>query len=278
MTQNAGIDTVAAYVAASVVPYVAVQLISPEALADIQHIARKLPGAITDFFGFECELGSDQATADFLVCCRTRQGARELLAGQTPGFDIPFAFEDHPIWRRIRTFSEEWAKRASPLHQAVHNLWFELDIDDTRPRVPVPSVFIGSDQLRSFPPHADLGSMPKACAWFTDLALPILLGEELGAAARGQVARCINLLPPEGRLFQAGLMLARDSQTARLCVRGISKGQIVEYLRAIEWKGAWLELESLLQSLEQKVERIDLDLDVTDRVLPKIGLECYTGA
>lgn len=275
---RAGTDTVADYVAAAAAPYLAAQLISPEALADIQHVAGRLPGAITDFFGFECELGSDRASADFLICCRTRQGARELLAGQTPGFDIPSAFEEHPIWRRIRAFSKQWAKPESLLYLAVHNLWFELDIDGTRPPIPVPNVFIGADRLRSSAPHADIGRMPKECAWLTDLALPLLLGQEVCAAARRQLARCINLLPPEGRLFQVGLMLARDTQAARVCVRGIATGQIVPYLRAIGWKGAWSELESLLQSLEQRVERIDLDLDVTDHVLPKIGLECYPGA
>ena len=62
------IDTVADYLAAAFDPHAVDGLISMDALADIRHVASLLPGAITDFFGFECPLGSEIGRAS----CRER--------------------------------------------------------------------------------------------------------------------------------------------------------------------------------------------------------------
>jgi hypothetical protein len=154
-------------------------------------------------------------------------------------------------------------------------MWMEFDVEAVPPSIPVPSVFIGSEDLQSAEPARDNRLMPDHCAWLTESALPLLLGAELDSALRGQIARCLNLLPPGARIFQVGLMLARASRVTRLCVRGVSRTQIIEYLRALDYDTSSGQLDELLDLLGPLVERIDLDLDVADRVLPKIGLEGY---
>lgn len=269
-------NTVAEYLDAAVAPYVPHDLISPEALSGIREIGSLLPGALTDFFGFECPLGVPEPRADFLVCSRASQGGREVLTGLRPGRDLPAFLESHPVWRRIRAFAREWSDPRSPLFDAVHNIWLEFDVDGSAPSTPVPSVFVGSETLKApeeQPANPDL--MPSHCAWLIGLALPLLLIQEVGSAPRRQVARCLNLLPSGAYVFQVGLMLSRISRITRLCVRGISASQIIEYLERLGWQGSIPELEMLVNALAPLVQRIDLDLDVTDRVLPKVGLECY---
>lgn len=155
-----------------------------------------------------------------------------------------------------------------PLYRGVHNLWLEFDLDRIATPIPAPNVFIGSDHLRS----------ESGCLWLTDVALPILLGAEMHEDHRAAVARCVSCLPARAHVFQVGIMLARQSQTCRLCVRGMSPAQLVEYLHALDWQGSRSELTSLLASFTGSIERLDLDLDVSDRVLPKIGLELYPSA
>jgi hypothetical protein len=268
-------SSIAEYIDAAVVPYVSGSLISLRALSNIRPIASLLPGALTDFFGFECPLGVSEATADFLVCSRASQGGREILNGQRPGRDLPAFFQDEPVWQRIRSFSSEWFNPQSPLFDHVHNIWIEFDVEGTPPSIPVPSVFIGPNNLQPLGAAIDNGEMPRHCAWLTDSALPLLLGSKPDSPLRAQIARCTNLLPSGARIFQVGLMLARTSQTTRLCVRGVSGTQIIEYLGALGWDETLTELKQVVCSLLPFVDRIDLDLDVTDRVLPKIGLECY---
>lgn len=268
-------SSIAEYIDAAVVPFIPRFLISSEALSNIRRIAALLPSALTDFFGFECPLGVSEAIGDFLVCSRASQG-REVLTGQGPGQGLPVFFHDEAVWRQIRTFSIEWSNPQSPLFDHVHNMWIEFDVGGTPSSVtPVPSVFIGPDNLQSLGVTAHPGQMPEHCMWLTDLALPLLLGSETDCALRAQIARCINLLPPSARIFQVGLMLARPSCTTRLCVRGVSPTQIAEYLRALDYDISSAGLKELLGLLEPLVDRIDLDMDVADRVLPKLGLECY---
>jgi hypothetical protein len=271
-------STIAHYIDAAVVPRILGSLISPEGLSNIRRIAALLPGAITDFFGFECQLGVSEPIADFLVCCRASHGAPNVLSGQIPDRDLPALLVNHPVWQRIRSFSTEWSNPESAVADRIHNIWLEFDVDGVAASMPVPSVFIGPENLQSAHPAVDNSQMPERCAWLTDSALPLLLGGELQPALRGQIARCLNLLPPGACMFQVGLMLSRTSSITRLCVRGVSKKQILEYLQVLDYDTSSGQLHALLELLGPLVERIDLDLDVSDRVLPKIGLECYLPA
>jgi hypothetical protein len=271
-------STIAHYLDAAVAPRISDRLISLKSLSNIRQIAALLPGAITDFFGFECELGVSDPTADFLVCCRASQGAPNVLSGQMPDRDLPELLLTHPVWQRIRSFSTEWSNPGSAVADRIHNIWLEFDVNGIPASIPVPSVFIGPENLQSINPAVDTSQMPDRCAWLTDSALPLFLGGEVPPALKGQIARCLNLLPPGARMFQVGLMLSRASSLTRLCVRGVSPKQILEYLQVLDYDTSSGQLHALLELLSPMVERIDLDMDVDDRVLPKIGLECYLPA
>jgi hypothetical protein len=268
-------STLADYIEAAAAPYVSPDLVSRDALAEIGRVANLLPGAVTDFFGFECPLGILAPTADFLVCSRASQGGREVLTDRRPGRSLPANFNQHPVWQQVFAFSREWNDPTSALFEAVHNIWMEFDMDGKPTSIPVPSLFLGSNLLEPRATARRLKRMPEHCAWLTDQALPLLLGRPLDRSICRQVARCVNVLPAGARIFQVGLMLSRATAVTRLCVRGLASAQIPEYLKAIGWEGARGEVEAIADKLAPLVERIDLDIDVGDRVMPKIGLECY---
>lgn len=273
-------DTIADYVRASLLGCSAFDaLISKQRLDEIHRIASLLPGALTEFFGFECPLATGEPIADFLVCAGVVEGGREVLAGANPMAVLPAAFEEHWIWRRIAAFARAWNDPQSPLHETVAGMWLEFDMDEQPPAVPVPSVFIGSDHLRlNEGPAGDSEEMPSHCAWLTGTAMPLLNGASENAARDRMIARSVNALPASARIFQFGWMLSRPGAPARLCIRGISPDEIVEYLRAIGRRGALVDLEVQLAILSEQAGRIDLDLDVAEEVSPKVGLECYPKA
>lgn len=268
--------TVGDYVSAAVATRDASALISPDASKAIGKIAVGLPAALTRFFGFECPLQTDRATADFLICCKLRGAGLNILSGLRTSHPLPSHFQQSDVWRRILLFSKEWVQPDSPVFQAVNSLWLEFDVDGISFDLPVPSVFIGTDQLR---PGDALGQSRRTCgdhAWLTDRALPMLLGDSLDPAVKRKIALCVNRLPPGAHVFQVGLMLARNCNAVRICVRGIPLTQIGGYLEDLEWHTSGA-LNIILDALAQKVDRVDIDLDITDRVLSKIGLECYLG-
>ena len=253
-------STLLDYMNAAVRPYLSAALISPNALSNIGSIAALLPGALTDFFGFECPLGAEDAKADFLICAQANHGGRAVLADHQPGDNLPEYFHQSPVWRGIGAFSRAWADPMSVLSDKVHNIWIEFDVDHPSPRIPIPSVFIGANTMHPLVAAFNSDTMPEHCRWLTDTAVPMLLANKLESGTRSQIARCLNHLPEGAHIFQVGLMLARKPHFVRACIRGISATQLLEYIQALNWEGPFRDLVELVTMLEPLVLRFDLDL------------------
>lgn len=248
-------------------PDVSPQLISPENWSNINAIAQVLPSAISSFFGFECRLGVKEAHADFLICADAGAG-RKVLVGDNYSTTLPSFLMADPVWGQIRDFSTHWDSDTSPLYEKVDNVWLEFDINGPT-TIPIPSCFFGSRAIYSA--KSD-NSHPHQ--WSAQTALK-LLNRNLPSQVEHQLFNCFDLLPMRAYVFQIGVMLARKSEVVRICIRNISPEQILKYLTQINWSGSVSELKAILTKLSSLVERIDLDIDVGEVILPKIGLECY---
>lgn len=259
-----------------VAPYIPPQLISPTHLSHIGEVACSLPGAISSFFGFECRLGERVPRADFLACIKVADGGREILAGQHPTTDLPETLFNDVVWQRVRLFSRHWANQESILYKQADNIWVEFDIDGPPSNIPVPSLFFGPKRIQSrsaSSPQSTIVAHPHQ--WITRTALPLVLGNFLPQAAEQKLFECFDALPVDAEVFQIGVMLARKSEVVRLCVRNIAPVQIPAYLARLGWSGQEGRLRTLMTELSSGVGSINLNFDVSDRILPKIGLECY---
>lgn len=260
-------------------------LVSPAHVQALHALTARLPSGLCEFFGFESRLGDAAATVDVLLCAKSAEGGREVLAGLNPVHSLPAEWLTHPVWQRIRHFAQAWADPSSPLYHAVQNVWLEFDIDDDAAAalrnhtesVPVPSVFIGTDALRG--PHA----RAAASAWLLPHALPCCLGHALSAAWHDALCAALEALPTQAQVFQIGMMLGRPHSPAvlRLCVRGLHRQDIGPYLHTLQWPGDLGELQNVLDFAAQHTAdsgSVDLDIDLSPTVGPKIGLECSFGA
>lgn len=239
-------------------------LISPEHATYISAVARCLPAAITTFFGFECRLGDEKPQADFLLYVTAAEGGRDILTGAAPAALLLEPLQANPIWSRLRRFCQSWAEPTSLLHQHVQDLWLEFDIAGPSPDLPLPSCF--------FRPHFPVGDTGE---WITATAVPMLRGESLPASVEQKLLAALANLPDEAYVFQIGFMLARQVEAVRLCLRNIAPAHILPYLAHLGWSEPAGPLDALISNLSRLVDRIDLDIDVGQTVLPKIGLECY---
>jgi hypothetical protein len=251
--------------------YIPVELIDEEQWAKFELVGKCLPSAVTTFFGFECRLGVPEAKADFLICADASEAGRRVLAANAYDIDLSKELLQHPVWMNIRRFCTNWESEASPLYDKVRNVWLEFDVADEAPELPIPSCFFGPEYLYAAPaveerhPHN----------WVWQIALPLLSGRDFPASVERNLMLCFEALPQNAYIFQIGLMLARQWDGVRLCVRDIIPSEIVPYLTRLGWEGALETLQKLVSDLSQFAERIDLNIDVTDKILPKIGLECY---
>ena len=237
------------------------ELIDEQNWSKIEAIADIFPQSITNFFGFEYRLTND-VDSDFLLCIE-EQIAQKVLADA----DYSVKLSDRLMksaWQNLIEFGRVWYKDNSPLADLVQNMWLEFDIEPTVASTPIPSVFFGLPSET----QTDL-------TWITETALPLLLNRPVSDRVKEGVDRCFTTLPPQAHVFQVGLMLSRQVDAVRLCIRNIKPSKIIPWLRQIGWNGNAINLTQLLKELEPLVDRIDLDLDVGDKVYPKLGLECY---
>ena len=250
-------------------------LIGNDGWANIESVCQLLPNQITSFFGFECRLTETANQADFLLCIGDKEIGRDILAGNHSRFSLPQELSDHPVWQHIQQFTTQWLEPDSPLNQHVSNIWLEFDVDGPAETPPVPSCFFGSESIYT-DTDIDIDTPNSDHTWVTQTAMQQLQGHRVDAQVEQQLFRCLEALPSGTHVFQVGLMLARCSEQVRICLRGISTTQTLEYLQRIGWPGSLQALKSLLLEVVEQVDRIDVDLDVgCQGVSAKLGLECY---
>lgn len=158
----------------------------------------------------------------------------------------------------IRTFLLRWAEAGGPF-ASVRSVWLELDLDRmTTGEAPAPVV------CAKLPRGADPG-------WVTGTLLPALQGGPLPAGQRARILSCLDALPPSASLLYVFSLRARESDAVRLEIFGLEPAGILGYLRSMspEMTPAVAKAAPLFEG----VERLHLSFDVTDTILPRIGIE-----
>lgn len=235
-------------------------LVSPAALLDIRSMGRELPPARSACF--ECPLGQVGGETDFSMCV---DGAIHTLARRNAFAKLNTSSVNSPPWQRFRAFCDSWSDSA--FLRQIRNVW--LEFDRSRHPMPVdrPNVFFGVHRTRN---RQELGVA----------GLRVLQGGPLPAELTNAISFCFGTLPPDARVFQVGVMFSRKDTPIRLCVIGITREQLLDYLSSIGWPGSLQDVEGILRSLPQNVRVLAADFDLdgsTGQVGPRLGIECYMG-
>ena len=224
----------------------------PEALG-------RLDGAITDFFGFEVHLARPEERVDTLVCVKAETGGRERLMRAV-------ASAGNEGWRRdLGRFLNDWSNPAELWAARVANIWLEFDLVAPQLDQPPPSLFFGNDRLIGADEPKVFGESP-ACQRH-----PARRGTE--RTGDGRCPRVLRCLPDGAVIFQIGQMLARPNAPLRLCIRDLPPDLVGPFLADLGLGRRRHELEDLLGRLAAFGGDVDLDLDVTDEIGARIGLE-----
>jgi hypothetical protein len=151
-----------------------------------------------------------------------------------------------------------WAEPAGPL-ASVRSVWLEWDLDRERGRaLPDPVV------CAKLPPQTDPG-------WLTGTLLPALQDHPLPATQRARILSCLEALPASASLLYVFSLRARGSDAIRLEIYGLEPAEILDVLRRVAPETV-SPVEPVIPLFEG-VERLHLSFDVTQAVLPRIGIE-----
>lgn len=238
--------------------------VSPAAAAEIRRISAHFPAALASIYVLENRLQADAEQVDFSLCVNHGTDGAKIM-----GSGIPSHYLDQPAWAGVSAFCQRWITSGSTLDEQVGHIWLEFDAAGEG--IPPPAIYLGpkfdGDKLRVW--RGDL-------AWLLDEALTLLNGAPVNPTILDQVRRCLVVLGeyPEAQIFEVGLMLSRPPvDFVRLCLRGIPKMRILEYLGRIGWKGEQAAVQEAINLLDS-AEGIELYVDVGMEILPRVGLEC----
>ena len=237
-------------------------LISTKNYEVIMALAKKFPGKLTSFFGFESRLTTDNSTSDFLFAISSNGGEKEQLMEFFQNKENSFLNKN--IWTQIYNFTVEWLNPQSIVSRNVLGIWLEFDTSENNFSNMIPSVYMHTTNINS----------KSEFRWLTTKALPLLLGNNLNEKITKKLMECFCKLPKNSAVFQVGAMLSRGVDGVRIVIKRIDVDEILPYLQSIGWNDDSNKLGDLLEELKKYVNRFVLHLHVTENVHLKIGLEC----
>jgi len=251
-------------------PFVSKMLVSPDNFKKIQIIANYFPGGLTDFLGFEVRLNGEETQADWALAISGRDNARYALANFLSNGHLPASYRQKPEWNRIMKFTQLWTKPNSVLHDKILGAWLEFDMPENPPSVPIPSVFFNPAKIKG----CSTGD-PSDFSWFTNLAIPSLMGQRLIKEIEQNLNTSIQKMPKDASLFIVGIMLSRKISDIRMSVQFRDPKQIIPYLHELGWSEKTETFSTLINDLiSLNVNRIVLDFDIGKHVGRTVGVEC----
>lgn len=237
----------------------------------LKQLASQLPPILRG--GFECRLSADDSQVDLQQCiqCDEKEldSVNKIIEKALSASKAADSPKDYVAWLRLQDFNAEWSKPDSFLRSHIIEIWLEFDIElnanAPQPSLPLPSIFFGLPQ----------SSLPASEAYrIAEKSLDLLMGRSAWKPWQNNLRRCFETCSGDVFISHIGVMLSRNSPALRVNIRRLQPNSLATYLRQILWPGAIDSIEELANQLFDWVDRITLCLDVGERILPKIGLEC----
>jgi hypothetical protein len=234
-------------------------------LADL---ARQLPNVMSGF-GLECRLRAGDDRVDFYGSIGAQGNGRQALAGFCPVVRPAACEGGDETWSRLGAFARRWADPTSPLHEGIGMVFLEFDAPFAAPPATLrpPALFArlalevgdGSAQWR------------QAETMISDV-VSLLLGQPLPAPTRAKLREVFTGLPLGGHVVDVAAMLSRGSTAVRVFA-SVPRHHLSTYLARLDWQGAAGELEAALAVLTRQRSHVSVQLDVSDRISRRIGVE-----
>jgi hypothetical protein len=250
-------------------PHVPEGLIDAAAWERLAALPRQFPAA--GIVGaLECRLEAGASQIDFEVCITRSSGGQQALAAAMPGLASTNPAND-ARWERSVEFLRAWADPDSSLAATVPIIWLEFDLDAGSTGAPGPFAIATLDPQQAF--EDDPATRPARAAALNRV-IESLNGGALGSATRETLQYCLDALPAAGRLMHIAVRPGDGKSAVRIILQ-MPWPKMVDYLERVGWPGDLAELAAWLQRTCPSMRLHSLNLDVTDRVGPRIGVEYH---
>lgn len=243
----------------------------------LHRVTHHIPSRLSGFWGLELRLGDPAPRADLLWQIRRKEAGILTLAAPSPEEpatgEIATALRERSLfWQEFGRFAKQWLASAD-WSQRLSHIWMEVDtasvdgssVSDLETLLDRPNLFWG-------PTKSTPGTDRDLLSHLTALGHRFY-GLEVDGTRLASIA---HALPGKGSIFQMGVMGARATPVARLCVSNLDEEMKVSWLTEIGWPGDRASLRHTFKWLKTLGARIELNVDVLpDGIGPRLGLEIY---
>ncbi len=160
------------------------------------------------------------------------------------------------MWPSTQADASAWLKR----------VW--LEFDETRGEVSTPSIFLSlREQVQ-----------PEALVRHAEYLFNGMADVTLDPVARQYLLRACRPGLDFSQISDLGCMASRECQTMRLILPCRSSRGVLACLEAFEWSGDLSATQEWCSRLFRVVKELRICIDVSDRILPTVGLEIAINA
>ncbi|MBK9271008.1 MAG: hypothetical protein IPM48_05390 [Saprospiraceae bacterium] len=235
--------------------------IQDDYFAHVHLLLKDIPCSVSDYFGFEFHLTEGNFTPDLLICIHKPDQLIQWI--QT--FENRTLHEDKFVvnLQSLASLHRYWNHN---LNGVIQNIWFEFDAKDLQTKLIPYSFFFGPS----------LSSNRLEILLACEKIFKMIMAENIQKDCLQKLLDCYSLLDGVGIISQIGFMKARNQAGLRLFIEKLNPSDIVSFLdKASHSIEQYKDLESILQLATNCNSIIALDVDITEKLSEKIGLEFY---
>lgn len=247
-----------------VAPRIRPELVDATGMARLCHVADQLPAELAPFWGLELRLGDPAARADILWEIAQGNGSiSALAAGCAP------VLNRSAFWNDLSSFALDW-RDGQQWKPVLGNVWLEVDSasaegQDLERCLDKPCMFWGPNKQTEGSDRALLAALPELGHRFFQLDID-----------SNQLAQFADALPKTAKVFQMGVMGARDIVVTRLCLKGLDCETAIIWLDQIGWPGDLATVKTVWRDYVDPLGDAALNIDLMPGgVGPKLGIELY---
>lgn len=232
-----------------------------EARSAVRRLAYRLPAVY--WGGFEVRLAPGNVPVDFHMGIEGPKAAKRIIDA-----DLPQLFpQEAQGWERIESFLRCWQDPTTRLHQTISYIVLEFDLGRVGDARSLPAVFWSfPETLQQEPPGEEALHTIKE-------AMTLLYGTAPSDGMMQTAAQCLKNRPPATVPFHAGTRPGEKTMALRLNLWGFDPAHDESPLSAPLNTTAY-DAARLPADVASAIDTAVLAVDITDRVLPDIGLEC----
>ncbi|ETX02747.1 MAG: hypothetical protein ETSY1_02490 [Candidatus Entotheonella factor] len=238
-------------------------LVRPEVIPGLKALAGRLVPIVRG--GFECRLSAHHPQVDLQQCIVADDRELGLLQSSMAVAASGVEGAECQHWLSLQHFIAAWSEPFSLLHDSIPEIWLEFDNDRTSQGLPLPAVFFALPQDIS--PAMDTYKIAAQ-------SLNLLLGLSGWREWQTPLSRCFAACPDGGFVSHIGVMLSRRAPALRVNVKRLQPDTLHPYLQHIGWPYETHGVQTLMQQLSTRADRITVCLDVGQTIYPRLGFEC----